>query len=163
MNSLTPQTPVKAKSRLSKNKKLLFSKIAAKHQQQKTVYAIPPLLKKYLRFSPLLVISGLHFLILYKTLQHQDPAQWENILIPSTYLPMLLLLTSTSFFTGSYIFLHTHRGLRIACITFIFFFLKFQQVIIGPSLVVGLILLFTLLEGIPKLKKLKLPSKKRVK
>ena len=145
----------RAKSRLKKDIK---SNVSARR-----VTTTPPLLQKYLKFSPLLLIAILNGVVIWNITTKVDPEQLQHVLLPNSYAPMLLLLISLSFFLGSYTTLNTGRGARIALITGIFFFLRVQHVSFTFSVYVGIGALFLGLELFSALQKRKLTSKNHSK
>ncbi|NCS97838.1 MAG: hypothetical protein GW762_04590 [Candidatus Pacebacteria bacterium] len=116
---------------------------------------------KYFRYSPLLLISLIHIFVLYRVLTTIDPASWKNVVIPSTYLPMLLLIVSTTFFTTSYIFLNTSRGIRFSLFVGTLFFLKFQHVVLSIPVLTALISVYSVVELISVLLSRKGDSKNK--
>lgn len=106
----------------------------------------PNLTNRYITYWPLLVITLLHIFVVQKIVVSINPESWKHFILPNTYLPMLLLLTSTTFFASSYLFLNTGRGLRIALIVFLFYFFTFQNVLITVPVILTLVSLFIVLE-----------------
>ena len=147
MDPTVPSQAGKARSRLqNRQESSQQAKIdhlpTARRVQQK-----PPTLKsKYITYWPLLVVTLAHIFLLQNVVTSVDPENWKHLILPNTYLPMLLLITSTLFFASSYIFLNTGRGLRVALIVFFVYFFKFQNVRIDFLLIVILGALFLLLE-----------------
>ena len=142
MSIITPQQPTeKARSRLKK--KLDVKPVPSGTRSPVTV---APLLKRYLKHSPLLIIFVLHVLTIWHVMTTIAPESWKDIVLPSSFLPMLLLITSASFFLASYFFLNTGRGFRIAVTIGGYFFLKFQKVEMTPGVIVFLVAFFVSLE-----------------
>lgn len=160
MDPLTNPAPQKARSRLKKKSESCPVLPTSTKRQRKQLPDNNTLLKKYLRFSPLLVITLVHVFAITYFMSRVDPATWKHFLIPSSYLPMLLLITSTTFFASSYLFLNTGRGVRIALLTFCIFFLKFQAVSLTIPVVFSLLCIFGFLEIVSLLKNKKADSKK---
>lgn len=147
MDPTVPSQAGKARSRLQNrqesNQQAKSDHLpTARRVQQKPV----ALTSRYITYWPLLVITLAHIFLLQNVVHSVDPENWKHLILPNTYLPMLLLITSTVFFGSSYIFLNTARGLRVALIIFFIFFLKFQNVRIDFALIVILGALFVLLE-----------------
>ncbi len=148
-------SPDRARSRLKKTSPV--------KNRSRTSSVPSPLLQKYLRFSPLLLIAAVNGIVIWNVITRVDPQKLQHMIIPNSYAPMLLLLMSLSFFLGSYLFLNTGRGARIALITGLYFFLKFQHVFFSLSVYLFLLVLFFGLESSSFIKKWKFGSKNRPK
>lgn len=162
MDPVTSPASTKARSRLKKKSVSTdvsttssTSKRRSKHTSDQ-----PKLLQKYIRFSPLLLITALHLVLITRVMNSVNPESWENVLVPSSYLPMLLLIASTTFFASSYLFLNTGRGMRVAFLITSIFFLKFQAVVFTFPVLATLLIGFIFLESIFILKGRKSPRKK---
>ncbi|MCA9369142.1 hypothetical protein KC721_02505 [Candidatus Woesebacteria bacterium] len=146
MDTEQSTSPQKARSRL-KNNRDNMPVVHSLHKRTKNAVTVEhPLLKKYLKFSPLLIVAILHLGLLSYVVRTVAPETWQHFLIPNSYLPMLLLLIATVFWFSSYLFLNTARGIRFSLFAGIFFFLKVQSVILSSSFVVVVIGLFVLSE-----------------
>ncbi len=153
-STLHTPAPAKARSRLKKNSTLTNTDHSRAHphspyknkRSQRVSSLFTQYLTRYLKFSPLLIIICAHLLLLRQVFQTIDPQSWKHAGLPSTYLPMLLLLASTTFWTGSYLTLNTSRGLRLSLVVTIYFFLKFQAVLITAPIIIILLLTFLALE-----------------
>ena len=107
---------------------------------------LPPLIKRYIRFSPLLFITLAHMLALNFVTSTIDPTSWKDMLLPNTYLPFVLLASSTAFFAGSYLFLRTDRGFLCAGVVFFYLLLQFQAVVFTPPVVAAFVASILFLE-----------------
>lgn len=105
-------------------------------------------LKSHLRYLPTLLASIPFWIAIVCILTTVSPESIRNFLIPSSYLPLLLASFGAVFFTGSFILLHSRRGMLLAFFITIMLSLHLQGVIIGPILVGSLFLAVTLLEAI---------------
>lgn len=128
MDPTVPSQAGKARSRLQNrqesNQQAKSDHLpTARRVQQKPV----ALTSRYITYWPLLVITLAHIFLLQNVVHSVDPENWKHLILPNTYLPMLLLITSTVFFGSSYIFLNTARGLRVALIIFFIFFFEVSE------------------------------------
>lgn len=116
------------------------TKIRKKKQQP--VY----FLNNYLSHLPALFMAGFFYLILVLVMVNIDPQLIKNLILPSTYLPVLLLVFLANFFLLSFIFLNSKRGLFYTTIVTIITFLKFQKVIFEPIILLILVLTIVFFE-----------------
>lgn len=58
-----------------------------------------------------------------------DPATIQNVLVPNTYLPLLLALAEGHFFFFSYVLMNSRRGTLITVALTLLLFLKLQHVL----------------------------------
>jgi len=91
--------------------------------------------KEYLQHLPILVIGlGLYAVILF-VLNTVDPDLVQNVWIPNSYAPLLILVGAANFCFFSYVFLNTRRGFLSGLYLTVLLFLKLQQVL-TPSLAI---------------------------
>lgn len=95
--------------------------------------------KKYLTHLPTLVIAVIGHWLLFLLLIRVRPSQVQNILIPNSYLPIVVLFFLSQFFLWSYIFLHRRRGLFAALLSTTVVFLRLQSYAWNGTLSLSLI------------------------
>lgn len=137
LDASPPDSPVLAKSRRK-----------ADHSTQKIVPAdqlvrrlsIPDLpfqklpLKEYVLHLPILLIGLAIYAAVLFVLNAVPPRQLQNVWIPNSYAPFLLLVGVGHFCAFSYLFLNTRRGFLTSLFLSIILFLKLQQVL-TPQLI----------------------------
>lgn len=101
-----------------------------------TKQSFPPLLKKYLTHLPTLILALIGWWSVYYILVAIHPSSIRNLIIPNSYLPLLMAFELANFFTWSFVFLNSRRGLIISLYPATLLFLKLQQVILEPTLLV---------------------------
>lgn len=104
------------------------------------------ILKKYLKHLPLLVFALPFYIGVYYVLTTVPPTSIKNWLVPSTYLPFQFVLFGGNFFGLSFVLLNTRRGLLLTLLLQTLLFLKLQQVLITPSLVLIILVFFGTIE-----------------
>ena len=91
--------------------------------------------KQYLAHLPTLLI-GLGFSFLsYKILTYIHPDSIKHVLLPNSYLPLLLTIFFALFFLASYLLLNSRRGFFISYFAVIILFLTLQQVELSAVIV----------------------------
>ncbi len=135
----------KARSRLSQQQK--SEKKIQRTSFKKSKKTQPTFnLKNYFAHLPTLIIGLFFSFVTFLILRHVEPNSIKNLILPNTYLPFLLSLFFALSFTSSFILLNTRRGFLLSGAIILYFFLKLQQVIIPPILILSLIFISLLLE-----------------
>jgi hypothetical protein len=110
--------------------------IQIKKKKKQTVY----FLKNYLSHLPALFMAVFFYIILVLTMVNINPDLIKDFILPSTYLPVLVVVFLANFFLLSFIFLNSKRGLFYTSLLTIVIFLKFQKVIFEPIILLILVL-----------------------
>lgn len=82
----------------------------------------------YKKYLPLLLISFPFYYAASYTVRHLRPSQIENIIIPGSYLPLLFLVALAIFFSSSFLWINTRRGLLTALLVTGSLFLYLNQI-----------------------------------
>ena len=102
--------------------------------------------QNYLQHLPTLflgiIFSALTFFILTKV----EPSAVQHLILPNTYLPFLASSFLASFFLTSFLLLNSRRGFFLALAITIFLFLRVQQVLIKPQILLIIISPLVILE-----------------
>jgi len=137
----------KARSRLTTSVETqpvqsIVEPIQIKKKKKTSVY----FLKNYLSHLPALFMAVFFYVILVLTMLNINPELIKDFILPSTYLPVLVLVFLANFFLFSFIFLNSRRGLFYTSILAIIIFLKFQKVIFDPIILLLLVLTIVFFE-----------------
>jgi hypothetical protein len=107
--------------------------------QDKTAgHRLSPPFKKYLIHLPTFILALISWYICYYILTRIHPSAIKNLLIHNSYFIFHLSFFFANFFSWSFLFLNSRRGLIIALGTTAMLFLKLQQVMLQPLLILGL-------------------------
>lgn len=104
------------------------------------------LLKKYLKHLPILFLGLIFFSGVFLLITKVYPEQIRHILLPNSYLPLLAPLFFANFFLLSFLLLNTRRGFFLSSIATILLFLKLQNVIFTPQLLLSILIPFVIIE-----------------
>ncbi len=128
----------KAKSRLSTESR----------NRKKTTnsFDLIKILAKYLNYLPTLVLGGLFTIGLYYLVSTVPPDQIKHFIISNSYLPFTLGLFLSTWFITSFLLLNSRRGLLISLFLNWLVFLKLQQVVMSPQLVLISFIPFVIVE-----------------
>jgi len=129
--SVKPIKPTKAKSRIKLNP---IKKEAIKRNDSGIVFH--SILKKYFNHLPTLFVGLILGGLTFYFLNHFSPNSVQHLLLPNTYLPFLILIFFSSLFLLSFIFLNKTVGYILSIIITAYLFLKLQQVIFEPWLLI---------------------------
>jgi hypothetical protein len=128
----------KAKSRLSTKPN--------KRKKRSNSFDLIKILAKYLNYLPTLVLGGLFAIGLYYLVSTVPPDQIKHFIIPGSYLPFTLGLLLSTWFITSFLLLNSRRGLLISLFLTWLVFLKLQQVMMSPQLVLISLVPFVIVE-----------------
>ncbi len=93
--------------------------------------------RPHLSHLPPLIFAIIGWVVVVYILTKIHPSTIKNLLIPNSYFLLLIVFLTTNFFTWSFILLNSRRGLVISLGLAAFLFLKLQQVIFEPFLIMG--------------------------
>ncbi len=137
----------RAKSRLKTRKKRRHKhRLKLKLPSFKRCKNIKKIVRAYRQQLPTLTVGLAFAAATYWLITTINPIQIKHIILPNTYLPLLLLAFLTIFFLASFVWLNSRRGLITAIITICFLFLQLQQVIITNTITIAIIGPLVLLE-----------------
>lgn len=88
--------------------------------------------KEYLLHLPLLISALLAYCGVIFIFGWIEPRSIQNIFLPNSYAPLLLVCTVANFCLFSYFFLNSRRGIIVSIVITILLFLRLQQVLTLP-------------------------------
>ncbi len=135
---------VKARSRLKPLEPVQSTpvrKVSVPHTSTKNT-----LNPKYIQYAPLLVAGIVLSLLQVSLLTRISPTTIQNVLFPNSYLPFLAVLFLIFFFFASYILLNTRRGVTIAYLLTVLFFLRLQDISLDVTVLIFCIMVLVLSE-----------------
>lgn len=97
------------------------------------------LLIRYLRHLPTLLIGLIFSAVVYLIVTRVEPSSIKHAPLPNSYLPLLLAVFLACFFIFSFVLLNTRRGFFLALIVMIILFLRVQQVIFSPIVIIAVV------------------------
>jgi hypothetical protein len=132
----------KAKSRLTtitqdKPVHPVIDSVAVKTKRKKEKF----FLAKHFNHLPALFMAFFFYVILGIVVVNIDPSLVKDLILPSTYLPVLILVFVANFFLLSFLLLNSKRGLFYSSLITLITFLKFQNVIFELSILLILVLI----------------------
>lgn len=136
----------RAASRLKSKPKSKPKSKKAKPSQQSKHSADAPLIKslfrlvvRYLKHLPTLLIGLIFSAVVYLIITRVEPSSIRHVILPNSYLPLLLAVFLACFFIFSFVLLNTRRGFFSALIVMIVLFLRVQQVIFSPLIIIAVV------------------------
>jgi len=145
---------IKGKSRLKQQPVELTNKIAVepfKDFTQAKKKETSGRLVKYLQHLPTLILGIFFYIILFFIFNNFDPDLLKNIILPNSYLAVLLIFFIANFFLFSFIFLNSIRGFIYSLFILLIIFFKIQNVVFDGILLSILILSILLFESLMKI------------
>jgi hypothetical protein len=103
-------------------------------------------LSSYLRYLPTLILSFPLYGCAYYIVTTFSPQQIRHIILPNTYLPLLLVIFLANGFLFSFFLLKTRRGFLFSALITLLLFLKLQSVIVTWQVVTVLLISFAIIE-----------------
>jgi hypothetical protein len=120
------------------------------------------LLKKYFKYLPIFLLAVITGYFLWLFVKHVDPDAVKHFILPNSYLPFLIIIFIFCFLLCSFLLLNSRQGLLISLAIISLLFLRLQQVMINPWLVIIIILPLITLEMVLSLIKKKNINSTRV-
>ncbi len=100
----------------------------------------------YREYWRALAISLLFAAIVLGILTQVAPSRIRDVILPNSYLPLLVPTFLSLFFGCSFVLLNTRRGLLVSSFLTALLFLRLQRVLITTELVIVLLTFFGILE-----------------
>jgi hypothetical protein len=85
--------------------------------------------KKYLLYFPVLILGIMGYAVTGLILFHIEPRSIEHVILPHSFLPLLLSISWGNFFFFSYLFLNVRRSLILTILITIGVYLRIIQVL----------------------------------